>query len=64
MKNKTSKLLKTAHSIVTSVTGIDVPKTHKQKAMQKVSAIYSKIKEIETNIYKVLNAVDNHKTIN
>ena len=32
--------------------------------MQKVRAIYKKIKEIEPNIYKVLNDDDNHKTIN
>lgn len=63
MKKKTSNLLKTAHSIVTSVTGTDISKTHRQKAMQKVRAIYRKIKEIEPNIYKILNDDDNHKTI-
>ena len=47
MKKKTSKLLAKAQSLVTSVTGVDVPKTTRQEVMKDVRAIYRRIKEIE-----------------
>jgi len=62
MKKTTSKLLEKAQSLVTSVTGIDVPKTTRQEVMKEVRAIYRKIKDIEPEIYKILNDDDNHKT--
>jgi len=62
MKKTTSKLLKQAHSIVTSATGMDVPKYKLDEAYKQVRAIYRKIKEIEPEIFKILNEDDNHKT--
>jgi len=49
MKKRTSKLLEKAQSLVTSVTGVDVPKTKRQEVMKDVRAIYRAIKEIEPN---------------
>ena len=63
MKKTTSKLLAKAQSLVTSVTGVDIAKTKRQEVMKDVRAIYRKIKEIEPDIYKILNDDDNHKTI-
>ena len=62
MKKTTSKLLEKAQSLVTSVTGIDVPKITRQEVMKEVRSIYRKIKDIEPEIYKILNDDDNHKT--
>ncbi len=62
MKKTTSKLLAKAQSLVTSVTGVDIAKTKRQEVMKDVRAIYRKIKEIEPDIYKILNDDDNHKT--
>ncbi len=61
MKKTTSKLLEKAQSLVTTVTGTDIPKTTRQEVMKDVRAIYRKIKEIEPDIYKILNDDDNHK---
>mgnify|MGYP003628122698 CR=1 FL=1 len=63
MKKRTHKLLEQAQSLVTSVTGTDIPKTTKGEVMKEVRAIYRKIKEIDEPIYKILNDDDNHKTI-
>lgn len=46
MKKTTSKLLAKAQSLVTTVTGTDIPKTTRQEVMKDVRAIYRKIKEI------------------
>ena len=62
MKKTTSKLLAKAQSLVTTVTGTDIPKATRQEVMKDVRAIYRKIKEIEPDIYKILNDDDNHKT--
>ena len=62
MKKITHKLLADAQSLVTTVTGTDIPKTTRQEVMKDVRAIYRKIKEIEPDIYKILNDDDNHKT--
>ena len=64
MKKRTSKLLQKAHSKVVSVTGTDVTKTHRAEVMKEVRAIYRKIKDVEPEIYRILNDDDNHKTTN
>ena len=63
MKKKTSDLLKQAHLTITNARGLDVPKYQLDEAYKKVRAIYRQIKEIEPDIYDVLNSDDNHKTI-
>ena len=63
MKKKTSDLLEQAHLTITDARGLDVPKYQLDEAYKKVRAIYRKIKEIEPDIYDVLNSDDNHKTI-
>lgn len=62
MKKRTHNLLEKAHSLVVSVTGTDVSKTHKQGVMKDVRAIYKKIKDSDPDIYRILNDDDNHKT--
>ena len=62
MKKKTSNLLAQAQSLVTSVTGTDIPKSARGEVMKQVRAIYRQIKDIDEPIYKVLNDDDNHKT--
>ena len=62
MKKKTSDLLEKAQSLVTTVTGTDITKTQRAEVMKQVRSIYRKIKDIEPDIYKVLNDDDNHKT--
>ena len=63
MKKKTSDLLEQAHLTITNARGLDVPKYKLDEAYKKVRAIYRQIKEIEPDIYDVLNSDDNHKTI-
>ena len=63
MKKKTSDLLEQAHLTITNARGLDVPKYQLDEAYKKVRAIYRQIKEIEPDIYDVLNSDDNHKTI-
>tara|TARA_R110002074_G_scaffold120058_5_gene253537 strand:+ start:1232 stop:1429 length:198 start_codon:yes stop_codon:yes gene_type:complete len=63
MKKRTSDLLEQAHLTITDARGLDVPKYQLDEAYKKVRAIYRKIKEIEPDIYDVLNSDDNHKTI-
>jgi len=63
MKKKTSDLLEQAHLTITNARGTDVPKYQLEEAYKKVRAIYRQIKEIEPDIYDVLNSDDNHKTI-
>ena len=63
MKKETSDLLEKAHLTITNARGLDVPKYQLDEAYKKVRAIYRKIKEIEPDIYDVLNSDDNHKTI-
>jgi hypothetical protein len=63
MKKKTSDLLEQAHLTITNARGLDVPKYQLDEAYKKVRAIYRQIKEIEPDIYEVLNSDDNHKTI-
>lgn len=63
MKKKTSDLLEQAHLTITNARGIDVPKYKLDEAYKKVRAIYRQIKEIEPEIYDVINTDDNHKTI-
>lgn len=62
MKNKTHKLLEDAHSIVINATGIDITKKEKSDAYKKVRAIYKQIKDIDPQIFKILNEDDNHKS--
>ncbi len=62
MKKKTSNLLQKAHSKIVSVTGTDVTKSHRAEVMKEVRAIYRKIKDVEPEVYKILNEDDNHKT--
>ena len=62
MKKKTSDLLEQAHLTITNARGLDVPKYQLDEAYKKVRAIYRQIKEIEPDIYEVLNSDDNHKT--
>jgi len=62
MKKKTSNLLQKAHSKIVSVTGTDVTKSHRSEVMKEVRAIYRKIKDVEPEVYKILNEDDNHKT--
>ncbi len=61
MKKKTSNLLQKAHSKIVSVTGTDVTKSHRAEVMKEVRAIYRKIKDVEPEVYKILNEDDNHK---
>ena len=63
MKKETSDLLEKAHFTITNARGTDVPKYQLDEAYKKVRAIYRQIKEIEPDIYEVLNSDDNHKTI-
>tara|TARA_R110001632_G_scaffold55161_5_gene135123 strand:+ start:2793 stop:2990 length:198 start_codon:yes stop_codon:yes gene_type:complete len=63
MKKKTSKLLEKTNSLVTSVTGTDITKTERQEVMKEVRLIYKQIKEIDIDIWNILNEDDNHKTI-
>ena len=63
MKKRTSDLLEIAHLTITNARGLDVPKYQLDEAYKKVRAIYRQIKEIEPDIYEVLNSDDNHKTI-
>tara|TARA_R110002020_G_scaffold71049_2_gene183965 strand:- start:3 stop:200 length:198 start_codon:yes stop_codon:yes gene_type:complete len=63
MKKETSDLLEKAHLTITNARGLDVPKYQLDEAYKKVRAIYRQIKEIEPDIYDVLNSDDNHKTI-
>ena len=63
MKKRTSDLLEQAHLTITNARGLDVPKYQLDEAYKKVRAIYRQIKEIEPDIYDVLNSDDNHKTI-
>lgn len=63
MKKETSDLLEQAHLTITNARGLDVPKYQLDEAYKKVRAIYRQIKEIEPDIYDVLNSDDNHKTI-
>ena len=63
MKKRTSDLLEQAHLTITDARGLDVPKYQLDEAYKKVRAIYRQIKEIEPDIYEVLNSDDNHKTI-
>ena len=54
MKKTTHKLLKKAHSIINSATGIDVTKTARENAKREARKIYKQIKEIDPKIYNVL----------
>ena len=63
MKKETSDLLEQAHLTITNARGTDVPKYKLDEAYKKVRAIYRQIKDLEPNIYDVLNADDNHKTV-
>ena len=62
MKKKTHKLLEKAHSLVISVTGKDVTKSHRQEVMKEVRNIYKQIKEIDFEVWKMIDNDDNHKT--
>lgn len=62
MKKKTHKLMEKAHSLVISVTGTDVTKTEKQEVMKEVRALYKQIKDIDFDIWKLIDIDDNHKT--
>jgi len=62
MKKKTHKLMEKAHSLVISVTGTDVTKTEKQEVMKEVRALYKQIKEVDFDIWKLIDIDDNHKT--
>ncbi len=62
MKKTTHKLLAQAHSIIVNSTGTDIPKSQKAEAYKKARGIYRKIKEIDLDIWKILNNDDNHKT--
>jgi hypothetical protein len=62
MKKKTHKLMEKAHSLVISVTGTDVTKTEKQEVMKEVRALYRQIKEVDFDIWKLIDIDDNHKT--
>lgn len=62
MKKKTHKLMEKAHSLVISVTGTDVTKTEKQEVMKEVRALYRQIKDIDFDIWKLIDIDDNHKT--
>jgi hypothetical protein len=50
------------HSLVISVTGTDVTKTEKQEVMKEVRALYKQIKDIDFDIWKLIDIDDNHKT--
>ncbi len=62
MKKKTHKLMEKAHSLVISVTGTDVTKTEKQEVMKEVRALYKQIKDVDFDIWKLIDIDDNHKT--
>jgi hypothetical protein len=62
MKKKTHTLMEKAHSLVISVTGTDVTKTEKQEVMKEVRALYKQIKDIDFDIWKLIDIDDNHKT--
>lgn len=64
MKKKTHKLMEKAHSLVISVTGTDVTKTERQEVMKEVRNIYKQIKEIDIEVWKLIDIDDNHKTVN
>lgn len=64
MKKETHKLLEQAHHLVIKVTGIDISKTERNEVMKEVRSIYKQIKEIDIDVWKLIDIDDNHKTIN
>ena len=61
MKKQTHKLLEKMHKINTEVAGTDVAKYLKEQAKIKIRKLINKIKEIDLEIYKIINRDDNHK---
>ena len=64
MKEETHKLLEQAHHLVIKVTGIDISKKERQEVLKEVRLIYKQIKEIDLDVWKLIDIDDNHKTIN
>lgn len=64
MKEETHKLLEQAHHLVIKVTGIDISKKERQEVLKEVRFIYKQIKEIDLDVWKLIDIDDNHKTIN
>ena len=54
MKKETQKLLKKAHLIINSATGIDINKTTLENAKREARKIYKKIKDVDPEIYNVI----------
>lgn len=64
MKEETHKLLEQAHHLVIKVTGTDISKSERNEVMKEVRLIYKKIKEIDIDVWKLIDLDDNHKTVN
>ena len=54
MKKETHKLLKKAHLIINSATGIDINKTTLENAKREARKVYKKIKDVDPEIYNVI----------